>query len=120
LGPRSRGEESSYRLFRRSLHGLRRMRTRPLTEVARKQTLNVAGDFSPGYCTPALQKPLVGFAKRSGTNSTGMPPLVNQLFEYARIRMLIDEAGSEQLEAFAGDRRNQRRIVQEPPAAEWH
>ena len=49
-----------------------------------------------------------------------MRPLVEQLLEHARVRVLRDEARAQQLEALARDLRDDRRVVQEPPAAERH
>src|SRR5690242_19020359 len=49
-----------------------------------------------------------------------MFPLVDQLLEQARVRVLWDEARAQQLEPLARDLRDDRRIVQKPPATKRH
>jgi hypothetical protein len=49
-----------------------------------------------------------------------VPPLVNQLVEHARVRVLRDEARAEQLKPLKRDLLDDGRVVEEPPAAERH
>src|SRR5882672_2495299 len=49
-----------------------------------------------------------------------MTPLVDELFQYSRVRMLWYEARAEHLYSLACNLLYQRRVVEKPPAAERH
>src|SRR5437660_8048601 len=48
------------------------------------------------------------------------PPLVNDLFEHARVGMLRNETGPQQFNPLPRDFLHNRRIVHEPPASKRH
>src|SRR5260370_11622572 len=49
-----------------------------------------------------------------------MLPLVNQLFEHTRVRMLRDKTRSQEFNALARDLSNDWRVVEKPPTAKRH
>src|SRR5271155_679046 len=51
---------------------------------------------------------------------TRVAPLVDDLFQHPGVGMLGNKAGSQQLDSFAGNFFDNRRIVQEPPASKGH
>jgi len=72
------------------------------------------------HCASVVQQLLVRRTERFRDLTAGVFPLVDQLFEHARVRMLRNETLAQQLEPFARDLRHDRRIVQKPPATKRH
>ena len=66
------------------------------------------------------EQQLIGVCEDGSKRAARVVPFVDDLLEDARVRMLRDEAGSEQFDALASDFFDDRRIVEEPPAAERH
>ena len=96
------------------------LNTDPLLAISGKQPADVARDFVRGDRPSAKQKLLVRVAERVRDLFARVFPLVNELLEHARVRVLRDEARAQHLESLARDLGNDRRIVQEPPATKRH
>src|SRR5215213_9949714 len=90
----------------------------PRAEVAGEHALDVALDLRPGHGAAALEQPLVRFGECFRDDAARVAPLVDQLLEYARVRVLREEARPEQLQRLGRHLRDDRRVVEEPPAPE--
>ena len=92
----------------------------PPLKIRAEKAVDVALDVLSAYLAAVPAHPSIGPRKNGGKSGARIPPLIDDLFEDARVGMLGDEAGSEQLDAFASDLFDDGWIVQEPPAPEGH
>jgi hypothetical protein len=71
------------------------------------------------FCAVSV-KQLIGVRKDRSEGAAGVLPLVDDLFQDARVGMLRNKAGSQEFDTLSGDFFDDGGIVQEPPAAERH
>src|SRR5690348_14282693 len=82
------------------------------------QIFRVALDFSLRRLPASLGQRGIGIDQHIGDHSPRMLPFVNDLIQYARIRMLRSKTQPEQFHSHPRDFLHQRRNIREPPAAE--
>src|SRR5215211_220587 len=92
----------------------------PLVKISGEQTIDVSRNLLCSNRTSTIQQLFIRIAERLRNFPARVFPLVNQLLEHTRVRVLRNEALAQQLKPFARDLRDNRRIVQEPPAAKRH
>src|SRR5215207_2071009 len=90
----------------------------PIAEVSVEEARGVALDLGAGDGPPALQQALVSIGERLRDDAPRVAPLVDQLLEHARVRVLRHEGGAEQLQPLRRNLPDHRRVVEEPPAPE--
>src|SRR5689334_18586151 len=94
------------------------LNTDPFAAISRKQPIDIARDLVSRHYSSAQQQLLIHVAEHVRDLFARVFPLVDQLLQHARVRVLRDEARAQQLESLARDLRDDRRIVQKPPATE--
>src|SRR5207237_8464480 len=85
-----------------------------------EEAVHVSLNFLPGNFAPVGVKQLIGICKDRRKRAPRVVPLVDHLLQDARVGMLWNKTGSQQFDPLSGDFFDDRRIVQEPPAAERH
>src|SRR5437016_3857914 len=90
---------------------------RPPFEIAAEQPGHIALDFGLRNLPAILYEPLVGGSENRRHCPARIAPLIDQLLENARVRMLRDKTGAQHFQTFARNLFDDRWVVQEPPAA---
>src|SRR5882724_7748765 len=89
-------------------------------EVATEQTGYIMPDIFTRDGPPVFAQQSVRVGENRSHRAAGVAPFVNDLLQYTRVRVLRDKTGTQHLDAFARDFFHHRRVVEEPPATEWH
>src|SRR4051812_33872063 len=90
------------------------MQACPALEIRSEQACDLAPDVRS---RPAIfNQELECIGEDRSQSAPGVPPLIDDLLQNASVRMLRDKGGSEHLDALPCDLRENRRLIQEPPA----
>src|ERR1044072_1293967 len=92
----------------------------PIPKIPGEHPRNVACDLVRRNSASTRQQSLVRISERVGDLFARVFPLVDQLLEHARIGVLRDETRAQQLQSLASDLRDDRRVIQKPPATKRH
>ena len=89
-------------------------------EIGPQQFPDIAVDILAFYRTAVLRQNPICVREDRRDGPPRVAPLVNHLFEHARIGVLRNEGGALHLQPLSRDLLDNRRIVEEPPASEGH